>query len=108
MPYTTIDEYGTSNGMSDFFSYVQSVVPFYDLLLFVVILLIFTLGTYFIQETKKGKGDFVVAFVVGCTVTSVLAGIMGMIPNFVQFKTLGILIGLTIISYFWLWFDSKS
>jgi riboflavin transporter FmnP len=107
MAYPTLDSYNLSNGMSELFVYTQDVVPFYADLLFGAIMLIFVLATYFFQEAKKGRGDFIVSFAVGSTVTTILAIIMGMIPNFVPFRTLGILIALTIISYFILFFSEE-
>ena len=107
MVYKTLDQYNLSNGMSELFVYTQSVVPFYADLLFGVLFTVFTLGVYFAQEVKKGRGDFVVALTVGSTVTTVLAVILGMISNFVPFRTMGVLVSVTIISYFVLFFSKE-
>ena len=105
--YPTIDEYNLSNGMGELFVYAQATVPFFADLLFGVILGIVTLGIYFAKELKSGRGDFPSAFAVGCTVTTVLGVIMGMLSNFIPFRTLGILISLTIVSYFILFFSEQ-
>ncbi len=103
----TYPEFSTnsSQGMESLFDYVKNVVPFYDSLLFGVILLVIVFSSYFIQESKKGRGDFPVSFAVGCTVTTILAGIIQMLSGFLSTGTLGTLIALTIVSYIWLFFS---
>jgi len=94
----------TNSGLGGLFQYASQTVPFYPALLFGVILTVITFSIYFIQESKKGRGDFLVAFAVGNTVNSVLAIIISLISNFIDGITLGIFISLTIISYillFW-------
>jgi len=104
MTYTefTADNY---SGLAGMFQYAKDVVLFYDSILFGVILLVLTFSIYFIQEGKKGKGDFVVSFCVGCISTLVLAIIIGMVSGFTSGATLGILIGLTIVSFILLFFS---
>ena len=103
MVYTTYSDSG--QGIGSLFLYAKSVVPFYDSILFGVILLIITFSLYFIQEQKRGKGDFTVSFAVGCTVTTILAVILSMLAGFTSAMTLGILIALTILSYIMLFFS---
>lgn len=103
MPYA---EFNSSqySGMAGLFQYSADTVPFYPSMLFGVILAVLSLSVYFIQESKKGRGDFPVAFAVGSTATSVLAIILSMISDFMSGTTLGIFISLTIVSYillFW-------
>jgi len=99
-------EFSSGGGMGDIFSYASDIVPFYPALLFGVILAVLVFSVYFIQESKKGKGDFPVAFAVGNTVTTVLAVILSMISNFMTGMTLGIFISLTIVSYIWLFWSN--
>jgi len=99
------EEFSGGGGMGDIFSYASKIVPFYPALLFGVILAVITLSLYFIQELKKGRGDFPVAFAVGCTTTTVLAVILSMISDFMSGTTLGIFISLTIVSYIWLFWS---
>jgi len=99
------EEFVGGGGMGDIFSYATNIVPFYPALLFGVILTVITLSLYFIQESKKGRGDFPVAFAVGSTATSVLAIILSMISDFMSGGTLGIFIALTIVSYIWLFWS---
>ena len=94
-----------NTGMGGLFQYAQQTVPFYSGMLFGVILIVITFSVYFIQEGKRGRGDFPVAFASGSTVTSVLAIIISMISNFMSGTTLGIFISLTIISYIWLFYS---
>ena len=102
----TYTEFSSGGNMGDIFDYASDIVPYYPALLFGVILFVLVFSLYFIQEQKKGKGDFPVAFAVGCTATSVLAVILSMISDFMTGKTLGIFISLTIVSYIWLfWSD---
>jgi len=103
--YPTIDQYNLSSGMGQLFVYAQATVPFYVDLLFGVLLGIITISIYFSQESKKGRGDFPVAFAVGTTTTTVLLVIMGMLSSFVPFRTLGIFLSLTVISYLILFFS---
>jgi len=103
--YQTIDSANLTSGMGSLFVYAQKVVPFFSSLFFGFILVVLTFGMYFTQETKKGRGDFPVAFSVGCTVTTILAAIMQMINGFLSFTTLEVLIAITIISYVWLMFS---
>ena len=98
-------EFKSGGNMGDIFSYASQIVPFYPALLFGVILATITLSLYFIQEEKKGKGDFPVAFAVGSTPTSVLAIILSMVSGFMGGTTLGIFISLTIVSYIWLFWS---
>ena len=105
MTYPTIDQYNLSNGMGQIFVYAQGVVPFFDALVFGFILVVLTFGMYFTQEIKKGRGDFPVAFSVGCFATTILAGIMQMVTGFVQTGTLGVLISVTIVSFIWLFYS---
>ena len=100
------EEFSSGGGMGSIFSYASSVVPFYPALLFGTILAVLVFSIYFIQESKKGKGDFPVAFAVGNTVTTVLAVILSMISNFMTGMTLGIFVSLTIISYIWLFWSN--
>ena len=95
----------TNAGMGGLFQYAKSIVPFYDSMLFGVILAVLTFSIYFIQESKKGRGDFPVAFAVGCTSTSVLMIILSIISDFISGETLGIFISLTIVSYIWLFYS---
>jgi hypothetical protein len=104
MVYTEYSSNGTE-GMGGLFTYAKSIVPFYDSLLFGTLLLIITFSIYFIQESKRGKGDFQVAFAVGCTATLVLATIISLIGGFTNGTTLGVLVGLTIVSYIWLFYS---
>ena len=103
MAYT---EFESGGNMGDIFTYASSTVPFYPALLFGVILFVITFSLYFIQESKKGKGDFPVAFAVGNTATTVLAVILSMISDFMTGNTLGIFVGLTIVSYIWLFWSN--
>jgi len=103
MAYT---EFEGGGGMGDMFSYASDIVPYYPALLFGVILMVITFALYNIQESKKGKGDFPVAFAVGCTATSILAIILSMISDFMTGTTLGIFISLTIVSYIWLFWSN--
>ena len=103
MVYT---EFSSGGNMGDIFSFASSTVPFYPALLFGVILAVITLSLYNIQESKKGRGDFPVAFAVGCTATTVLAVILSMISGFMTGTTLGIFISLTIVSYIWLFWSN--
>ena len=96
---------GSSGGMGGIFLYAKQTIPFYDSLLFGVILAIVTFSIYFIQESKKGKGDFPVAFAVGSTATSILAIIISMVSGFMSGTTLGIFISITIVSYIWLFYS---
>jgi len=96
----------TGGEMGDVFSYASSVVPFYPSLLFGVILTVITMSIYFIQESKKGRGDFPVAFAVGSTATSVLAVILSMVSDFMSGTTLGIFVSITIVSYIWLFLSN--
>ena len=105
MAYPTIDQYNLSSGMGQIFVYSQAVVPFFDALMFGFILVVLTFGMYFTQELKKGKGDFPVAFSVGSFVTTILAGIIQLLTDFVQPATLGVLVTLTIVSFIWLFFS---
>jgi hypothetical protein len=105
MAYPTVDQYNLSSGIGQMFVYAQATVPFFADLLFGVILIIVTFSIYFGQEVKKGRGDFPVALAVGTTSTLVLAVIMGMLSNFIPFRTMGILLSITIISYFWIFFS---
>jgi len=100
------ETFSSGGGMGSIFSYASSVVPFYPALLFGTILAVITLSLYFIQESKKGKGDFPVAFAVGNTVTTVLAVILSMISDFMTGMTLGIFVSLTIVSYIWLFWSN--
>lgn len=93
------------DGMDGIFQYTKAVIPFFDSLLFAVILSVLTFSMYFIQETKKGRGDFPVAFSVSCTATLVLATIISMVSNFMSGTTLGILVSITILSYIWLFYS---
>ena len=98
--------YGESGqGMGGLFVYAKQIVPFFDGMLFGVILLVLTFSLYFIQESKKGRGDFPVAFAVGCTATTILAIIISLLSGFMGSATLGILISLTIVSYIWLFYS---
>jgi hypothetical protein len=63
------------------------------------------MSVYFIQESKKGRGDFPVAFAVGSTATTVLAVILSMVTDFMTGTTLGIFVSLTIVSYIWLFWS---
>jgi len=103
MVYPEFD--GASGGMGQLFLYAREIIPFYDALLFGVILIVITFSIYFIQESKKGKGDFTVAFAVGNTATTVLAIILSLLIGFVSSTTLGVLVGLTILSYIWLFYS---
>lgn len=103
MPYPEYSYNG--EGMSGLFVYSKQIVSFYDGLLFGVILAVITFSIYFTQESKKGRGDFPVAFAVGCTATSVLAIIISMLSGFMGSTTLGILISVTIVSYIWLFYS---
>ncbi len=103
MTYPTYTSSG--GGMGDFFVYATQIVPFYDAMLFGVLLIILVFSIYFIQESKKGRGDFPVAFAVGCTATTVLAIVMSLLSGFINSRTLGILIALTIVSYIWLFYS---
>lgn len=102
MPYAEFDGTG---GLGGLFQFAQQTVPFYSAMLFGIILAVITFSIYFIQESKKGKGDFPVAFAVGNTATTVLAIIISMISNFMSGTTLGIFISLTIVSYIWLFYS---
>ena len=103
MAYET---FSSGEGMGGIFSYASSIVPFYPALLFGTILAVITFSLYFIQASKKGRGDFPVAFAVGNTATVVLAIILSMISNFMTGATLGIFISLTIVSYIWLFWSN--
>ena len=104
MPYAEFNS-SAYEGMGGLFQYAQDTVPFYSSLLFGVILAVLTFSIYFIQESKKGRGDFPVAFAVGSTATSILAIILSMISDFMSGKTLGIFVSLTIVSYIWLFWS---
>lgn len=103
MPYAEFN--GSTGGIGGLFQYAKQTVPFYDGMLFGVILAVITFSIYFIQESKKGRGDFPVAFAVGNTANTVLAIILSMISNFMSGTTLGIFISLTIVSYIWLFYS---
>jgi hypothetical protein len=104
MVYTEFSSSGDT-GMASLFLYAKNIIPFFDSLLFGFILIVILFSSYFIQESKRGKGDFVVAFVVSCTATTVLATILSLLTGFTSGVTLGILVCLTIVSYIWLFYS---
>ena len=95
----------TGGDLGSLFQYAKEVVPFFPALLFGVILAVITFSIYFIQESKKGKGDFPAAFAVGNTANTTLAIIISMINDFMSATTLGVFISLTITSYIWLFYS---
>lgn len=102
MPYKEF----SGGDMSSLFQYAKDIVPFYPAFLLGTILAILTFSIYFIQESKKGKGDFAVAFAVGNTVTTVLGIILSMITDFISGNVLGTFIALTIVSYIILFYSN--
>lgn len=98
--------YNSSSGnIGGLFTYSQSVVPFFTPAIFGFILLVITFSMYFIQESKKGHGDFAAAFAVGTTATTTLGIILSLVPGVINSATLGILIALCFVSYIWLFFS---
>lgn len=104
MPYAVFNA-SQNSGLGGLFQYAKQTVPFYPSMLFGIILAVITFSIYFIQEGKRGKGDFPASFAVGSTVTSVLAIILSMISNFMTGTELGIFICITIVSYIWLFYS---
>lgn len=102
MPYA---EFQGGGGMGSLFLYAKQIISFYDALLFGTILTILIFSIYFIQESKKGKGDFAVAFSVGSLATSVLMIILSLLTGFVDGTTLGIFISITIVSFIILFYS---
>lgn len=106
MTYPLVTDYtNSSTGLGGLFTYSKIVVPFYDSMLFGVILLVLTFSMYFIREAKKRSGDFPVAFAVGCFATTVLCVIASLLSDFISSGTLGTLIALTILSFIWLFYS---
>lgn len=103
MPYEVFN--GSEGGFAPIFQFAKQTVPFYDGLLFGVMLAVFVFSIYFIQESKKGRGDFPVALSVGSLATTVPAIIISMISNFMSSYVLGVLISITIVSFIWLFYS---
>ena len=99
MAYPLITEYNLSQGMDIPFTYVNDISNglFIKLLLFAV-WWIFVFGSYFIQKRAVGTGDFPQSLAVGGFVTTVLAIILKLIPNWVSGWTLAICIFVAVIS----------
>lgn len=95
----------STTGIGNIFLYAKTIIPFYDSILFTVILLVITFASYFIQEQKRGKGDFIVSFSVGCTSTTVLIGIIQLLTGFTSGTVVGVFIALTVVSYMLLFFS---
>jgi len=93
--------------LSSIFQFAQETVPFYSAMLLGTILAVITLSMYFMQESKTGRKDFPSAFAVGNTITTVLAVILSMITDFISGNTLGIFIGITIVSYIILFYSNR-
>jgi hypothetical protein len=97
MTYTTIDETNIT-GISGLFLYAADVLPSFMPMVFFAIFMIAMLGTFFAQKRLEGRSDFLSSFAAASWFTTIVAFILSLVPDLVNFFTLSVLIVLSIIS----------
>lgn len=103
MTYQSITEYNLSAGLQVPFQYINAVTGGLFIKLFLVVIwLIFSIGSYFIQKRNVGVGDFPTSLAVAGFVTSVMAILLRLVSGLVDGLTLAITIivaGLSILYF---------
>lgn len=87
--YRTLADHNVSS-LEGIFTYPQTIyVHFYDWMLaslFTIVLF----ATYFSQKRLEGEGNFVSSFAVAGWLTAMIATIMALIPNMINFLTISV------------------
>lgn len=97
MTYPTLETIN-GTGIVGILQTVSEAVPIYPALLLFAIWSILTLGMLFASIRRIGKGDFVACLAVGGFVTTIIAFMMQLIPNFITNATIIPVVVLEIIA----------
>jgi len=104
MPYKTLDQHNTTEGMHTLLSYTAEVVPIFIPLILFAIFTISCIGSYFASIRMNNVGDFPASFSAAGFITSVIATLMSIL-DIVNLPTLSLTYGITIVGVLWLFFS---
>ena len=97
MTYPTLETIN-GTGITGIFQTVSAAVPIFPALILFAVWSILTFGMFFSSVRRVGKGDFPACFAVGGFVTSLVAFLMQLIPNFITTYTIVPVVALEIIA----------
>jgi len=97
MVYKTFAEMNQSEGIQVIFSYVSEIEPLFTPILLFVIFFISAIGSYFLERNFTGRGNLLGSLATGGFVTTVIAYVMSLIPNFINTITVIICLIITIV-----------
>ena len=103
MAYPTLADRNTSEGIHIMFSYVNDITGglFANMTLFAFFVIVM-MSSYFSQQRMTGKGDMPSSFAVAGYLTTGLAILLSLIPNFVSVPTIVIALIVSTLGTFWL------
>ena len=103
MPYIEYSDYNQSEGVVSLFTYSAEIVPVFVPLLLFAVFMIAVLGSFFMQKSLTGRGNFSGSFAVGSWLTAIISLVFSLIPNFIRTGTIVVCIALAILGTIWLY-----
>lgn len=85
-------------GITGILQTASAAVPIFPALILFAVWSVLTFGMYFSSVRRIGKGDFAACFAVGGFVTTLVAFLMELIPNFITTATIIPVVVLEIIA----------
>lgn len=100
LPYETA--YNFSKGPDQIFLYLASELPYLVPLILFAFFCIVALTGFFMEERRRGEGDFSLWMAIAGLLTAVLASTMQAISGLVNKYVMGIVIGVAIVAFMYL------
>jgi ABC-type multidrug transport system permease subunit len=97
LPYET--SYNFSKGIDQIFLYLASEIPILIPLILFSFFMIVALTGFFLEERRRGEGDFSLWLAIAGLLTTVLASTMQAISGMVSKYVMGIVIGVAILTF---------
>lgn len=97
LPYETT--YNFSKGPEQIFLYLASEIPILVPLILFAFFWIVALTGFFLEERRRGEGDFSLWMAIAGLLTAVLASTMEAISGLVNNYVMGIVIGVAILTF---------
>lgn len=108
MPYQTIDEVNTSEGLHTFMVYANDIVPIFTPMLLFVLFIVAFMASYFSTLRLRGDANASASFAVSGMFIALVSVFMSFIPGLINLTTMVACFGVALIGFLWLILDRNN
>lgn len=101
LTYKTLEQIN-GTGINGILQTASDAVPILPALILTALFIILSFGSYFSSVRRLGTASLSASFAVAGFVTTIIAFLMSLIPNFINAYTIGVCVILEIVFVMWL------